>query len=174
MTWLATKNKECTNIRHCVIQGMIIRVGFCEAWKFEQSVNKSCGEDQFHHTAIPQWRCNRTEQLPVFFNCHTFWPRQKCFFAHQVQAQMRHFYQLWHVTYNIFSVFFNCPSFWPRLTCHFPLLCCLCPYMGDGSHIGSCQFSHFKISFVYISVVLQDKILILIHIIHYIQIITNI
>ena len=47
----------------------------------------------------------------------------------------------------------------------------LCPYMGDGGHTGSCQFSHFKFSFTDISVVLQDKNLILTHIIHYIQII---
>ena len=65
------------------------------------------------------------------------------------------------------TTFFNCRTFWPRLTGHFPLLSpgtdeaflsivvvswtwilmnahvqwCLCRYVGDGSHIGSCQSS---------------------------------
>ena len=34
-------------------------------------------------------QCNRTEQLPVYFNCHTFWPRQVGLLDWQLQAQMR-------------------------------------------------------------------------------------
>ena len=40
-----------------------------------------------HHR---KYRCNRTEQLAVYFNFASFWPRQVGFFDWQLQAQKRH------------------------------------------------------------------------------------
>ena len=53
---------------------------------------------------------------------------------------MRHFYQLWACHGQHFCRMDMCS----RDEEHAQW--CLCPCMGDGSHIGSCQFSHFKFS----------------------------
>ena len=42
-----------------------------------------------------QLRRNRTDQLPVFSNCASLSPRQVAFFDKSVQAEVRHFLEIW-------------------------------------------------------------------------------
>ena len=44
----------------------------------------------FSNLLTIHWRCNMTEQLPVYFNCTSIWPRHVGFFSWALQAQMRH------------------------------------------------------------------------------------
>ena len=144
----ATQQNYSEGQQHC---GDLLWRKWTHGWSDSKYFDKLC--DQKVGKFLE--RCNRTDQLPIFFSStvHSGLGKNASL---PIKSRLRLgiFINCGHVTYNIFSVFVNCPSFWPRLTCHFPLLCCLCPYMGDGSHIGSSQCSHFKISFVYISVVL--------------------
>ena len=120
----------------------------------------------------PWSRCNRTEQLPVYFNCLTFWPRQEGLsWTEPFQTQVR---QNFHFRVGHKQEIYRIDML-GRDEEHAQW--CLCPYMGDQTtwqtEMVCCHYSHFKFSFVDISVVLQDKNLILTHIIHYIQIITQ-
>ena len=53
----------------------------------------------WHSNLKVRKRCNKTDQLPIFFNCSTSWPSWKAYFLQWVQAEMRPNEQkwMWHV-----------------------------------------------------------------------------